>query len=112
MRVILPARTGKPVDPGEVASFVDASFPGAFDYLESIAPAAGFMLGEALGIADVALLSPVRLLDLAGAPLDPHRWPSFEAWYRRALDRPSARSIVAAELTATEVFRTTGNPPG
>jgi hypothetical protein len=39
------------------------------------------------------------------------RWPRFEAWYRRAIARPSAQSIVAAELAATEVFRTTGNAP-
>jgi glutathione S-transferase len=111
MHVILPVRTGKPVDPAEVARFVDATFPGVFDYLETIAPARGHFSGEAFGIADVALLAPVRLLDLAGAPLDAARWPKFAAWYRRALARPSAQSIVSAELAATEVFRSTGNAP-
>lgn len=111
MHVILPVRTGKPVDLGEVAKFVDESFPGALDYLETTAPERGWWLGEAFGIADIALLSPVRLLDLAGAPLDAQRWPKFEAWYRRAIARPSALSIVGAEVAATEVFRTTGNAP-
>jgi glutathione S-transferase len=111
MHVIIPVRTGKPVDLGEVAKFVDESFPGALDYLETIAPERGWLLGDAFGIADVALLSPVRLLDLAGAPLDARRWPKFEAWYRRAIARPSALSIVDAEVAATEVFRTTGNAP-
>jgi glutathione S-transferase len=111
MHVIIPVRTGKPVDPLEVARFVDESFPGAFGYLESIAPARGPLLGDAFGIADIALLSPVRLLDLAGAPLDARRWPKFAAWYRRAIARPSALSIVEAEVAATEVFRTTGNAP-
>lgn len=111
MHVIIPVRTGKPVDLREVASFVDEAFPGAFDYLESIAPAQGYLMGEAFGIADIAVLSPVRLLDLANAPLDSRRWPKFEAWYRRAIERPSAKSIVEAEVAATEVFRTTGNAP-
>lgn len=111
MHVILPIRTGRPVDLGEVARFVDESFPAAFDYLETIAPARGFLLGDAFGIADIALLSPVRLLDLAGASLDARRWPTFEAWYRRAIGRASAQSIVAAERAATEVFRSTGNAP-
>jgi glutathione S-transferase len=111
MHVIIPVRSGKPVDPAEVARFEGESFPGAFDYLESVAPARGPFLGDAFGIADIALLSPVRLLDLAGAPLDGRRWPRFEAWYRRSLERPSARSIAAAERAATEVFRTTGNAP-
>lgn len=111
MHVIIPVRTGKAVDLRGVASFVDDSFPGAFDYLESIAPAQGAILGDAFGIADIALLAPVRLLDLAGAPLDARRWPKFEAWYRRAIQRASAQSIAPAELAATEVFRTTGNAP-
>jgi glutathione S-transferase len=111
MHVIIPVRSGKPIDPAEVARFEGESFPGAFDYLESVAPARGPFLGEAFGIADIALLSPVRLLDLAGAPLDGRRWPRFEAWYRRALERPCARSIDAAERAATEVFRSTGNAP-
>lgn len=111
MHVITPVRSGKPVDLGEVARFVDESFPGAFDHLESIAPATGWVLGDAFGIADLSLYSPARLLDLAGAPLDAQRWPRFAAWYRRVAARPSARSIVAAELAATEVFRTTGNAP-
>jgi glutathione S-transferase len=111
MHVIIPVRSGKPVDPAEVAAFVDATFPGVLDYLESIAPRDAHFTGDAFGIADVALFSPVRLLDLAGAPLDAARWPRFAAWYRRVAARPSAQSIVAAELAATEVFRTTGNAP-
>lgn len=111
MHVIIPVRTGKPVDLAEVAKFVDEAFPGALDYLETIAPERGWLLGDAFGIADIALLSPVRLLDLAGAPLDAARWPKFAAWYRRAIARPSALSIVEAEVAATEVFRTTGNAP-
>ena len=111
MHVIIPIRTGKPVDLNEVAKFVDDNFPGAFNHLESISPSHGHMMGDHFGIADISLLSPVRLLDLAGAPLDANRWPKFEAWYRRAIDRPSVRSIVDAEVAATEVFRTTGNAP-
>lgn len=111
MHVIIPIRTGKPVDLNEVAKFVDDNFPGAFNHLESISPSHGYMMGDHFGIADISLLSPVRLLDLAGAPLDAKRWPKFEAWYRRAIDRPSVRSIVDAEVAATEVFRTTGNAP-
>jgi len=111
MHIIIPVRTGKPVDLDEVATFVDDNFPGALNYLESISPTRGYMMGDYFGIADISLLSPVRLLDLAGAPLDAKRWPKFEAWYRRAIDRPSARSIIDAEVAATEVFRTTGNAP-
>lgn len=111
MHIIIPVRSGQPVDLDAVVAFVDESFPPTLNYLERIAPDRGNFLGQEFGIADIALLSPVRLLDLAGAPLDAARWPKFAAWYQRAIDRPSARSIVAAEIAATEVFRTTGNAP-
>jgi glutathione S-transferase len=111
MHVIQPARSGKPVDPNEVERFVASAFPGAFNYLESIAPAKCGLVGDAFGIADIAVVSPVRLLDLAGAPLDRRRWPRFEARVREAFARPSAQSIDSAERAATEVFRATGNPP-
>jgi glutathione S-transferase len=111
MFIILPIRNAKPVDLGEVHNFVEAEFPAVFDYLESVAPSDGWWLPDGFGIVDLSLFSPVRLLDLAGAPLDAKRWPKFGAWYQRVLARPSAKSIVDAEVAATEVFRTTGNAP-
>ena len=69
------------------------------------------MVGGRFGIADIALASPVRLLDLAGDPLDAKRWPRFDAHYQRVVARPSAQSIVAKDLATTEVWRTTGNAP-
>ena len=62
-------------------------------------------------IADISLASTVRLLDLAGAPLDADRWPRFNDYYQRVISRPSAKSIIDEELFATEVFRTTGDAP-
>ena len=59
----------------------------------------------------MSLASPVRLLDLAGAPLDAERWPRFAGYYRKIIERPSAVSLYEEEQYATEVFRTTGNAP-
>lgn len=111
MCIIIPVRTGKRMDEAEVAEFVDAHFPPALEYLEGIAPDGDGIVGGRFGIADISLASPLRLLDLAGAPLDPTRWPRLEAYYRRIIERPSARSIYEEEAAATEVFRTTGNAP-
>ncbi|MGI9327376.1 MAG: glutathione S-transferase family protein [Pseudomonadales bacterium] len=111
MYILLPVRTGSPVDPNEVATFQAEEYPGVFDYLERIAPDSAGIVGDAFSIADIALASPVKLLDLAGAPLDATRWPRFERYYRRTIARPSARSIEAEDLATTEVWRTTGNAP-
>ena len=111
MQVIIPVRSGEPADPAALAKFVDEAFPAAFDYLERVAPEGEAIVGERFGIADLALSSPVRLLSLAGAPLDAARWPRFAAYVARAHARPSSRATAAAEEAATEVFRTTGNAP-
>ena len=69
------------------------------------------MVGGQFGIADIALASSVRLMDLASDPLDASRWPRFDAYYQRVINRPAARSIVELDLATTEVWRTTGNAP-
>ncbi len=111
MYILLPVRENKPVNPAEVAAFQNEEFPKVFDYLERIAPEGDGIVGGAFSIADIALASPVKLLDLAGAPLDASRWPRFEAYYRRTIGRASARSIEAEDLATTQVWRTTGNAP-
>jgi glutathione S-transferase len=111
MYIILPIRTGQPVDSEEVTAFQQEAFPKVFDFLEEMAPADDAIVGEQFGIADIALVAPVRLLDLAGAPLDASIWPKFESYYRRVFDRPSARSIMDEDSAATEVWRTTGSGP-
>ena len=111
MYIIIPIRSGAPTDQAEVDAFREENFPAAFDYLESVAPDEEGIINGQFGIADISLVAPVRLLDLAGAPLDAERWPRFAAYYQRSINRASAQSIYDQELYATEVFRTTGDAP-
>jgi glutathione S-transferase len=111
MYIIIPIRTGAPTDQTEVDAFRDEEYPAAFDYLESIAQDKDGLVNNQLSVADISIASAVRLLDLAGAPLDAKRWPHFEAYYQRVISRPSAKSIIEEEMSATESFRTTGNAP-
>jgi glutathione S-transferase len=111
MYIIIPIRTGAPTNQAEVDAFRTEQFPAAFDYLEQMAPEQAGLIDGTFGITDISLAAPVRLLDLAGAPLDAERWPRFEAYYRRTIERSSAQSIYEEELYATEVFRTTGDAP-
>lgn len=111
MHIIIPVRTGEPADQAAVDAFCNQSYPGAFDYLESAAPDGSGIVDNQFGIADISLASAVRLLDLAGAPLDSTRWPRFTEYYKRIINRPSAKSIADEEHHATEIFRTTGDAP-
>lgn len=109
--IIIPIRSGEPADQSEIDAFCNENYPGAFDYLETVAPKDSGIVNNEFGIADISIASAVRLLDLAGAPLDADRWPAFVGYYQRVINRESARSIVEEELSATEVFRTTGDAP-
>ena len=111
MFILIPARTGEPVDQQAVAEFKAEQFPGVFDYLESIAPDGDAIVNDHFSIADIALAAAVRLLDLAGDPLDAQRWPRFAAYYQRTISRPSARSIAEIDIATTEVWRTHGQRP-
>jgi glutathione S-transferase len=111
MHVLIPARSGQPVDWDAVKEYVDQEFPPVLDYFESCAPDTDAIVDGQLGIADIALASPIRLLSLAGNPLDALRWPRFDAYTRRVLDRRAAVALHEAELHATEVFGRTGNAP-
>ena len=111
MHIIIPVRSGEPVDLAAVREYVDTNFPPVFDYFEKQAPDGAAIVDDRFGIADISLAAPVRLLELAGNPLDPIRWPRFAAYVRKILDRPSAVALRHDEEVATEIFRTTGNAP-
>lgn len=111
MQVLIPARSGQPVDADAVKEYVDQEFSTVLGYFESCAPATDAIVDGQFGIADIALASPIRLLSLAGDPLDASRWPRFDAYTRRVLARPAAVALHEAELHATEVFGRTGNAP-
>ena len=93
--IIIPFRANRPVNHTDIAAIKAEQFPAVFDYLESVAPDGEGIVGGEFGIADISLASGVRLMDLAGDPLDSSRWPRFAAYYQRTITRPSARSIEA-----------------
>ena len=111
MHIIIPVRSGEPVDLAAVQKYIDENFPPVLDYFEKQAPDGDAIVDDRFGIADISLAAPVRLLELAGNPLDASRWPRFAAYARRILDRPSAVALRDDEKVATEIFRTTGNAP-
>ena len=61
-----------------------------------------FLVGEAFGIADIALVAALTQLTLVTGPIDADRWPNVAAHYDRVIARPSfqpsleiARKIVS-----------------
>lgn len=66
------------------------------DYVESIAPESnGYLVGDTLTLADIAVASPFANLDHLGITID--RWPRASAFAKRILARPSFAPWVEKE---------------
>ena len=110
MAVIEPALSGSPPDRAAIDGHVADTFPGALDYLEEQAPDGDVIVGSDFGIADVAVVSAVRMLEMAGASIDASRWPRFARYTSVLLQRKSVRDCAAAEDAFVEGLRALGAP--
>jgi glutathione S-transferase len=64
--------------------------PKVLDYLETVAPEGdGFLVGDSLTLADIAVASPFANLTHLGVQVDPGRWPRTAAFTQRILSRES-----------------------
>jgi glutathione S-transferase len=71
--------------------------PPLFDYLDGVARADGFLVGDALTLADIAVASPFATLAHAGVTIDAARWPNAAGYVAAILARPSFADLIAAE---------------
>lgn len=65
--------------------------PVILDYLERTVPETGFLVGEQLTLADLAVASPLGNLPHMGSRIDDDRYPRVAAFAARILKRPSLR---------------------
>ncbi len=71
--------------------------PKAFAYLETIVPESGFLVGDALSIADIAVASPCVNLGHMNIGPDAATYPKTAAYIARILARPSFAKLIEAE---------------
>lgn len=71
--------------------------PPIVDYLESIAPASGFLIGDRLTLADIAVASPWVNFAHLGIAMDPATHPRASAYIAAILARPSFAGLIANE---------------
>lgn len=63
--------------------------PRPLDYLEAELDGRAYLVGDALSIADIALVCQLVQLELVAGPLDAERWPSVAGLVSRVSSRPS-----------------------
>jgi len=78
----------------ELALQGEAELPASLDYVESVMPESGWLLGEQFTLADIAVASMFRTLAYVGVA--PER-PKTAAWYARVAERPAWRVIAEKE---------------
>ncbi len=96
-RLIKPMMGLGDTDEALLAALIADEHPAILDYLESQLPADGFLFGDALGVADIALASPFFNASYAGYEPDMSGHPLLAGWLARLKSHPVMSELLAAE---------------
>ncbi len=99
-RVVSPRFLGKPGDLDAADRAETSELPPLLAYLEAQIPGSGFLVGDRLTLADLAVVSPFANLAHAGCPIDRALYPKLGAYVEAILARPSFAGWVAREKKA------------
>ena len=87
---------GEEPDEAVIARARDEQLPLALDYLESLLPADGFLLGD-LSVADISIASFFRNAAFVRYAVDAQRWPRVAALLEHAWALPAFRKLAVLE---------------
>lgn len=90
--VILPFIFQKPREKEKIGGVVAQQVPEVMNYLETAAPADGFLAGS-ISIADIAVAIPFSNLKWARVEPDKQRWPKTFAWVEHTLAVPALAKV-------------------
>jgi glutathione S-transferase len=89
-RVVAPRFMNRPGDEAAADKAEREELPPILDYLETVVPDGdGYLVGEGLTLADIAVASPFANLTHLGCEFDKARHPRTCAYVERILARPS-----------------------
>lgn len=88
---------GKPCDEEYISRCLDEKLPPLMDYLESNAPAEGFIVGDKFTVADIAIATHFINFNLGGERIDAARWPKSAAYIQRITSRPTVAPLAEQE---------------
>jgi glutathione S-transferase len=91
-----PKVRGIATDPVVVGDVLGRVLPEAFGYLESVS-GGSFLAGDAVSVADLAVMSNLTTMQYVGFALDRKRYPKLAALYERVLRVPEVSAALRAE---------------
>ena len=96
-RVVAPRFLGRPGDEAVAEAALRDEWPPILDYLETVVPSAGgYLVGDKLTLADIAVASPFANFRHLGIEFE-HSHPKTGAYVARMLDRESFKVVVERE---------------
>jgi glutathione S-transferase len=103
--IVAPKFLGKPGDE-EAARLAEINdLPPVLDYLEKVAPGeGGYLVGDRLTLADIAVASPFANFRHTKTHVDPRRYPRTVAYVDRILARPSIAPWIEEETAILSKF--------
>jgi glutathione S-transferase len=87
---------GRPGDDAAVEAGKAELLP-MWDYLESVIPASGFLVGDQFTLADIAVAAPMVNTAHVGYSPDPATYPKLTAYLAGIWARPSYAACIARE---------------
>jgi glutathione S-transferase len=100
-RVFAPKFLGKAPDEALIQTSLTQMIPARFAYLEQ-ALRGDWFVANAFSVADIAVASILMNFHFAGEIVDESRYPKLAGFLARALERPSFRKALQAEIPAAQ----------
>lgn len=96
-KFVHPIVWGEPGDSSRIQKTLTEDLPRELDWLEGELPAGGFLFGDHVGLADIAIASFFRNAAHVGVETDPSRWPVTAGFVERSLAEPCLAGLLAFE---------------
>jgi glutathione S-transferase len=96
-RIVAPRFLGRDGDLEVAETAARNELPPLLDYLEGVIPESGYLVGDRLTLADIAVSGPFANLSHCDIVVDPARYPKVKAYVRAILSRPSFAQYVERE---------------
>ncbi len=96
-RVVAPRFLGREGDSVAADKAEHETLPPLLDYLEGAICDSGFLVGDGLTLADLAVASPLANLPYCGVTIDKERFPKVARFAAKLLSRPSFATSIQRE---------------
>ena len=102
-RIVAPRFLNRPGDEAAAEAALRDELPPILDYLEDVVPDdGGYLVGDALTLADIAVASPFANFGHLNVEFDAAKHPRAKRYIERILARPSFKSSIEREAAFLE----------